>query len=124
MKALFVCFGCLSNTGRLTGIAGLRSIEKIGIDKANIFCLAALATKGKLVMDKTKEAEKIIVIDGCPLKCARKIVEGSGFKINHYVNLVEDLGFEKGKPLDYTEKDVEKVTNEILKFLTDEDENV
>jgi len=117
MKALFVCFGCLSNTGRLTGIAGLKAIEKIGIEKANIFCLGALATKGKLVIDKTKEAEKIIVVDGCPLKCANKIVKNSGFKIDHYINLVEDLGFQKGKPLDYTEKDVEKVMNEILKTL-------
>jgi uncharacterized metal-binding protein len=117
MKALFVCFGCLSNTGRLTGIAGLKAIEKIGIDKANIFCLGALATKGKLVIDKTKEAEKIIVVDGCPLKCAKKIVEDSGFKIDHYINLVEDLGFQKGKPLDYTEEDVEKVMNEILKVI-------
>lgn len=117
MKALFVCFGCLSNTGRLTGVAGLKAIEKIGVDKANIFCLGALATKGKLVMDKTKEAEKIVVVDGCSLECAKKIVEGSGFKIDNYINLVENLGFQKGKPLDYTEEDVEKVVNEILKVL-------
>jgi len=117
MKALFVCFGCLSNTGRLTGVAGLKAIEKIGIDKANISCLAALATKGKLVMDKTKEAEKIVVVDGCPLKCAKKIVEDSGFKIDQYINLVEDLHFEKGKPLDYTDEDVETVVNEILRVL-------
>jgi uncharacterized metal-binding protein len=116
MKALFVCFGCLSNTGRLTGIAGLKAVEKIGMEKANIFCLAALTTKSRLVMDKTKEAEKIVVADGCPLKCAKKIVEDSGFKIDNYINLVEDLGFQKGKPLDYTEEDVEKVMNEILKF--------
>jgi uncharacterized metal-binding protein len=117
MKALFVCFGCLSNTGRLTGIAGMKAIKKVGLDKANIFCLAALATGGKLVIDKTKEAEKIVVVDGCPLKCAKRIVENSGFKIGNYINLVEDLGFQKGKPLDYTEEDVEKVTNEILKIL-------
>jgi len=116
MKALFVCFGCLSNTGRLTGVAGLKAIEKIGIDKANISCLAALATKGKLVMDKTKEAEKIVV-DGCPLKCAKKIIEYSGFKIDQYINLVEDLHFEKGKPLDYTDEDFETVVNEILRVL-------
>ncbi len=117
MKAIFVCFGCLSNTGRLTGISALKAIEKAGVDKTNIFCLGALATKSKPILEKTGVAEKIIVVDGCPLKCAKKIVESAGFKIDTYLNLVEDMKFQKGKPLDYSKEDVEKVVNEILKAL-------
>ncbi len=117
MKAIFVCFGCLSNTGRLTGIAGLKAIEKAGVEKANIFCLAALANKSEPVLEKTKTAEKIIVVDGCPLNCAKKIVEDAGFKIDAYLNLVEDLKFQKGKPLNYSKEDVERVVDEILTAL-------
>jgi uncharacterized metal-binding protein len=120
MKALFICFGCLSNTGRLTGIAGLKAIETIGLERANIFCLAALATNVKTVMEKTKEAEKIVVVDGCPLKCAKNIVEAAGFKIDEYINLVEDMGFQKANPYAYSEDDVEKVAKAIIKAIENE----
>jgi uncharacterized metal-binding protein len=116
-KAIFVCFGCLSNLGRLTGVAALEVVDEIGVEKANIFCLGALATGGKIVIEKTKNAEKIVVVDGCSLSCAKKIVEGAGFSPDAAINLMEDLGMTKGKPLDYTREDVLKVKEAIKKAL-------
>lgn len=119
MNAIFVCFGGLSNTGRLTGVAGLKAVEDVGIDDSNIFCLAALASKSQKVINKTKEAEKVIVVDGCQMECSKKIVEGVGLEIDHYINLVGDLEIKKSKPLDYDEKDVEKVKNKIIEKINE-----
>ncbi len=77
-NALFVCFGCLSNVGMLTGLAGLEVVKQVWLDKACIFCLAGLAAEEKMVLDKTRAARRIIVADGCPLNCASKIVDRRG----------------------------------------------
>jgi uncharacterized metal-binding protein len=116
-NALFVCFGCLSNLGRITGLAALGVVDEVGIEKANIFCLGGLATDGKLVIEKTKAAKRIITVDGCSLSCAKKIVERAGFKPDATINLMEDLGMTKGRPLDYTDEDVSRVKEAIKKVL-------
>jgi uncharacterized metal-binding protein len=97
-NALFVCFGCLSNVGTLTGLAGLEVVKQAGPGKAGIFCLGGLATEAQMVLDKTRAAERIITVDGCPLNCARKIVERAGFTPDRIINLVQDCGLEKGPP--------------------------
>ncbi|MBN1138660.1 MAG: hypothetical protein JXM73_18890 [Anaerolineae bacterium] len=67
-NALFVCFGCLSNVGTLTGLAGLEAVKQAGI-----FCLGGLATEAPSVLDKTRAARRIVTVDGCPLNCARRM---------------------------------------------------
>ena len=106
-NALFVCFGCLSNVGTLTGLAGLEVVKEVGPQKAGIFCLGGLATEAKMVLEKTRAAERIITVDGCPLNCARKIVEGAGFTPNRVINLVQDCGLKKGPPLRYGDTELQ-----------------
>ena len=106
-NALFVCFGCLSNVGALTGLAGLEVVKEVGLQQANIFCLGGLATESKMVLDKTRAAERIITVDGCPLNCARKIVERAGFTPDRIINLVQDCGLQKGPPLQYGDEELQ-----------------
>lgn len=56
-NALFVCFGCMSNVGMLTGLAGLEVIRYPSDVKPGIFCLRGLATEALLVLKKTSAAE-------------------------------------------------------------------
>lgn len=111
---MFVCFGCLSNVGMLTGLAGLEVVKQVGPDKALIFCLGALATEEKIVLDKTRAARRIIVVDGCPLNCASKIVERAGFTPDRIINLVEDCGLKKGPPLEYDDEELQVAVEAIL----------
>lgn len=117
MKALYVCFGCLSNTGRLTGLGGLKAVEKVGLDKTNIFCLPGLAVNVPTTIEKSKTVEKIICVDGCSMECAKKVVEFAGFKCDKSIQLVRDLEITKSKPLDYTDEDLDKVTNYIVESI-------
>ena len=113
-NALFVCFGCLSNVGTLTGLAGLEAVKQAGPGKAGIFCLGGLATEAQMVLDKTRAAKRIITVDGCPLNCARKIVERAGFTLDRVINLVQDCGLKKGPPLEYGDEDLQVAVDAIL----------
>ncbi len=54
----------------------------------HLLCLGALATEAQTVVDRTRGANRIITVDGCPLNCARKIVEAAGFVPDRVINLV------------------------------------
>jgi uncharacterized metal-binding protein len=112
-NALFVCFGCLSNVGMLTGLAGLEIVQQVGPQNASIFCLGGLATEVPTVLEKTRAAERIITVDGCPMNCARKIVEQAGFTPDRAINLVSDCGLKKGPPLEYGDQDVQTAKSAI-----------
>jgi uncharacterized metal-binding protein len=92
---IFSCFGGLSNTGITSALASLEAVKSLGLDKAAIGCLGALPEKIAPVLGKTKAANKIITVDGCPFECARKIVEQAGFNVTRSIVLVRDIGMKK-----------------------------
>jgi len=116
-NALFVCFGGMSNVGVLTGLAGLEAVKQAGPGQAGIFCLGGLPTQAPSVIDKTSRVRRIVVVDGCPLTCARKIVEQAGFQPAAAINLVDDCGIQKGPPTQYTPEDLATATARILAAL-------
>ncbi|MCX6028826.1 MAG: putative zinc-binding protein [Chloroflexi bacterium] len=118
-NALFVCFGGMSNVGTLTGLAALEAVKQAGPGKAAIFCLGGLPTQAPTVLDKTSKVKRIVTVDGCPLNCARKIVETAGFKPDATLTLVNDCGITKGPPTQYTADDLAVVTDAILAALRD-----
>jgi len=120
-NALFVCFGGMSNVGTLTGLAGLEAVKRAGPGKAAIFCLGGLPTGAPAVIEKTSKVDCIIVVDGCPLNCARKIVEQAGFHPDAAITLTEGCGIKKGPPTQYTADDMETTVAAILAAL-DSDE--
>jgi len=122
-NAVFCCFGCMSSVGTLTGVATLEAYKRLDKEKYGLFCTSAIAAGVPKHRKTTEKAKRIIVIDGCYNKCAKKILEKDGFKINRYLNLLLDLKIPKigpFKPFDYSEEDLEKAVNEIIKICTEE----
>ena len=119
-NALFVCFGCMSNVGTLTGLAGLEAVKQLEPGKAGIFCLGGLPTQSQSVLDKTRAAQRIITVDGCPLNCARKIVEQAGFAPYKTINLVEDCGIKKGPPQTYGDEEMQVAVRAIVDAINDD----
>ena len=115
--ALFVCFGGMSNTGMLTGLAGLEVMKQVGRDKACIFCLGGLPTQAPTVLKATESARRIITVDGCAINCARKIVEAAGYVPDRSITLVTDCKIPKKSSLDFTDEDVQTVVQAILRAL-------
>ncbi|MGQ4873086.1 MAG: putative zinc-binding protein [Promethearchaeia archaeon] len=116
-NALFCCFGCMSSIGTLTGVTMLEAYKQLDHEKFGLFCTSAIAAGVPKHRKTTENAKNIIVIDGCYNRCAKRILEKDGFKVDKYLNLFKDLGIEKGGPFktfEYSQAELEKAVNAII----------
>lgn len=108
---IFACSGA-ADVGELSDRVG-RRLGKEGCGK--MYCLAGLGGDVSGIVASTREASKILMIDGCPVDCGRKTLQRSGFKDFAYLRIT-DLGFTKGKcPIN--EESIQKVSEEGVKLL-------
>ena len=121
-NAIFCCFGCMSSVGTLTGMAVLEAYKKLDKEKNGLFCISAIAAGVPKHRKTTEQAKRIIVVDGCYNKCATKILEKDGFKVDRSLNLTQDLKLPKigpFKPFAYSEEDLKMTVDEIMKLCGD-----
>jgi uncharacterized metal-binding protein len=102
-KLIFACSGA-ADVGKISDLAA-RNLTAEGVGK--MFCLAGIGGRVSGIMETTRSADTILVIDGCPLDCARLTLETAGFAKFEHIRLT-DLGMEKGKT-PATEENIAKV---------------
>lgn len=90
-KLIFACSGA-ADTGEISHQAA-RQLARRG--EGSMFCLAGVGGRVDKILDKTATAERLLVIDGCDLDCAKKSLELAGFTTLQHLR-VTDLGLEKG----------------------------
>jgi len=91
VKLIFACSGG-ADVGHLSDLAA-RKMMKDGCGK--MFCLAGIGGDVEGIMKTTRDADKILAIDGCPVDCAKKTLERVG--ITDFAHFqVTAIGFEKG----------------------------
>ena len=105
-RIIFACAGA-SKAGQISNEAAVQ-LTKEGY--GNIACTASLAVSTPSIKKKVEAADEVIVIDGCPVGCARQIAERAGVAPDQEI-VVTDLGIEKGRGLDLSEEDVETVVS-------------
>jgi uncharacterized metal-binding protein len=109
---LFACSGG-SNVAEVSDRAAR---ELMFAGKGQMFCLAGLGAGIPDMIQKAKDADLNIVIDGCPVDCAKKIFDQHG--VTNYVQIkVTDLGIEKAKGVRCTQEQVNKVTGRVNEVL-------
>lgn len=87
----FACSGA-ADVGKIADLSA-RKLSADGVGKMS--CLAGVGGRVKPLMDITKAAKAILVIDGCPLHCGRNTLEQAGFtKFEHLC--LADIGMLKG----------------------------
>jgi uncharacterized metal-binding protein len=91
-KLIFTCSGA-ADVGEIADQAG-RKLHREG--KGKMYCLSGIGAGLSGFLETTKASGKALVIDGCPIDCAKKIMEKAGFSNFNYIR-VTDHGFEKGK---------------------------
>lgn len=91
VRLIFACSGG-ADVGRLSDVAA-RRMTADGCGK--MFCLAGIGGDVEGILKTTREADKILAIDGCPVDCARKSLERAGITVFSHFQ-VTSLGFEKG----------------------------
>jgi len=102
-KLFFACSGA-ADVGEITDRAA-RQLAKEGVGK--MFCTAGIGGRVSGIIKTTESADKILVIDGCPLNCVKNGFEQAGFDKFEHLQLA-DLGLEKcSSPA--TEENISKV---------------
>ena len=88
---IYACSGC-SDAGELADRTA-RVLSQNGL--GDMSCLAGIGGRVKPLMNTAARAEEILVIDGCPLNCARHTLAEAGFTRIHHLEL-HRLGLRKG----------------------------
>lgn len=88
---IYACSGC-SDAGELADRTA-RQLSARG--SGQMSCLAGIGGRVQSLVRKAELAEEIVVIDGCPLNCARHTLELAGFSHLHHLEL-HRLGLRKG----------------------------
>ena len=80
--------------------------------QANMICLPKVAINDEKLIENVKNtSKKVVVIDGCPINCAEKILNEKGITNFTHINTT-DFGITKGKtPL--TDEKINKIINHI-----------
>ncbi|MDA3797530.1 MAG: putative zinc-binding protein [Kiritimatiellae bacterium] len=91
-KLIFACSGA-ADVGAISDQAA-RKLTCDGV--GNIFCLVGVGGRVDSIMKITASADDILVLDGCPLNCAKNCLEQAGF-VDFKHLLLNDIGLEKGQ---------------------------
>lgn len=108
-RIIYACSGIGSNVGQLANAAACRlAAEGYGGGS----CLAGVGGGiGKLI-ETGSGADERIVIDGCPVACAKKILTDQNLPVDRYV-LITELGIAKTPGPAYEERDVQTVVDAV-----------
>jgi uncharacterized metal-binding protein len=87
---IFPCSGG-TNVGK---IANEAAMDLTALHKGRMHCLAGIEGHVDSIIESTKMAKKLVVIDGCHVQCAKKTLEHAGFGVDVHV-VVTGLGIKK-----------------------------
>jgi len=111
--AVVACSGA-SNTGQTTNEVAKRL--SLGSGGYGMVCLAALTLGHQSSLDKIKDASKIVVVDGCPVKCASKILgKYTDKKADLDIQVMEDYKIKKEPRPTFEDSSIEEITKDIRK---------
>jgi len=110
-RIIYSCSGIGSNVGQLANAAACRLASE-GYGGGS--CLAGVGGGIEKLVGAGRSADERIVIDGCPVACANKIMNDKGLTVDHYV-MITDLGITKTPGPAYSESDVQTVVNAVKK---------
>jgi uncharacterized metal-binding protein len=88
---VYACSGC-SDAGELADHIARRLARE---GAAEMSCLAGIGGRVKNLVAKAEKAERILVIDGCPLNCAAHTLRLAGFQNFEHLEL-RKIGIRKG----------------------------
>jgi uncharacterized metal-binding protein len=111
VKKNVLLYAC-SGGANVAEIADRAARELMFAGKGSMFCLAGIGAGIPGMIETAKKADLNVVIEGCPVDCAKKIFDNAG--ITNYVHVrVTDLGFEKTKGVRATPDQIAKVMDKV-----------
>jgi uncharacterized metal-binding protein len=105
---IFACAG-QSNVGQISNEAGIALADT---GRGTYACTAGIAANISGILASAREADEVIVIDGCPQECANKIVRNAGVRPGQYI-VVTEIGIQKGPRSLRNPDDIDRVVREV-----------
>lgn len=102
-RIVLACAGA-SNVGQIANDAAKR-LDAAG--DASFACLAGISGGISGIVASVKGADKLLVIDGCPVACAKKTVDAAGIS-GYRHQVVTDTGVKKVHAFQVEESDIQK----------------
>lgn len=106
---VYSCSGCSSAAQMANDLAVKLDRE----EKAEMSCIAGVGGDVDSLVDTATSGRPMLVIDGCPLECARKCLEGHGVSPDRHVNLAK-RGVPKQYHADYDDDQAVERYDELL----------
>jgi uncharacterized metal-binding protein len=114
-KKTVLLYAC-SGGANVAEISDKAARELMFSGQGTMFCLAGLGAGIQGMIQTAKDADVNLVIDGCPMDCAKKVFEKAGVTNFAYIK-VTDLGIEKVKGVRCTQEQVDKVVAKAKEVL-------
>lgn len=103
-KKSVLLYAC-SGGANVAEIADRAARELMFAGQGSMFCLAGIGAGIPSMVQQARDADLNLVLEGCPMDCAKKIFDNAGLK--NYVQVkVTDLGIEKKKGVRITDDQV------------------
>jgi uncharacterized metal-binding protein len=105
---IVACSGA-SNTGHYSDLVARKLVQS---GKAKMLCLARFSIDEQFAEKSKQEYTRIIVLDGCPINCAKEILKQRGITNYKHINTT-DFEIVKGKT-PVTEQKVDEIVEYTL----------
>jgi uncharacterized metal-binding protein len=115
-KGKTVLFYACSGGANVAEVADRAAREMMFAGQGAMFCLAGVGAGIAGMVQTAKDADVNLVIDGCPMDCAKKVFEKAGVTNFRYIR-VTDLGIEKVKGVRCTGEQVASVVAKAKEVL-------
>jgi len=106
-RLIFCCSGA-SNVGFLANLAAIRLAQE---GFGNFSCIAGIGGNNLPMIRAAKNAPERIVIDGCPIGCAKRIMDAHQVPVDRYL-IVTELGIRKTHEFDVEDGEVHIIAKE------------
>lgn len=106
---VYSCSGC-STAAQMANFIALK-LDRMGL--LEMSCIAGVGGGVKPLVDTAKRADKILAIDGCPLKCTASCLENQGVSATEQV-VLSDYDVKKMKHKDFNEEQAEEILAKVI----------
>ncbi len=107
---VYACAGC-SAAAQLANAIAVR-LDRSGL--AEMSCIAGVGGDVPSLVRTARSGRPMLVIDGCPLDCARRCLARHAITATRHVRLA-DLGVEKGRHAAVDPDDVDRLLPELVR---------
>lgn len=115
LDIILACDGA-SSVGQIGHEVAVK-LTKENPKSARMCCITAVAAGSKIHVGIAEKARRLIVINGCQLECASKVIRSRGIKPDYEITVAKE-GIKKLPSLDFDEEDVKKIAEKIVKDLS------